>query len=188
VAIAITLLVIPLIELPAHVDEYHSVGALVRVNQAEIWAFLLSFTVVSRFWFAQRSVVRRLVGFHERIAVLLMLWALTIVFLAFPTGLVAEDGSSAVTKVLYIGTMVLSTSLIAAVQLVLARRTDLTDGTTAVDPSSGVSNALVLALALVITLVVPATSYYPLLLLLVADRAAAVWRRWRGGAASMTTS
>jgi uncharacterized membrane protein len=180
VAIAITLLVLPLVELPMHVDEYDSVADLVRHNQAAIWAFLLSFEVVPRFWFVQHRAVRRMVGYHGAVGVLLMLWTLTIVFLPFPTGLVAEAGDSAVTKVLYIGTMVVSTALIAGVQAVLARHRDLTEGDP--DPSAGIANAVMLLLALAITLLVPATSYYPLLLLLLADRLAAGWRRVRGRA------
>jgi uncharacterized membrane protein len=107
VAIAITLRVLPLFELPMHVDEYDSVADLVRHNQAAIWAFLLSFVVVSRFWFVQHRAVRRMVGYHGAVGVLL---------------------------------------------------------------------------ALAITLLVPATSYYPLLLLLLADRLAAGWRHVRGRA------
>jgi uncharacterized membrane protein len=186
VAIAITLLVLPLVELPAHADDYGSVGALLRDHQSDIWAFLLSFVVVSRFWFAQHHAVRHLVGYHGRVAGLLMLWALTIVFLPFPTGLVADEGGSATTKVLYIGTMVATTALIGAVQAVLARRTELTDGTEHADPTGAVANALMLVLALAVTLAIPATSYYPLLLLLAADPVADRWRRWR--AASMRSS
>jgi uncharacterized membrane protein len=179
VAIAITLLVLPLVELSADVDEYDSVADLLRANQAEIWAFLLSFVVVSRFWFVQHRAVRHLVGWNERVGGLLMLWALTIVFLPFPTSLVAAASDSALTKVLYVGTMILSTLLVAAVQMVLARHAELTDGREAADPTNGVANAVALMVALAIMLVVPASSYFPLLLLVVADRGADGWRRLR---------
>jgi uncharacterized membrane protein len=185
VAIAITLLVLPLVELPAEADEYDSVGGLLRDHQADIWAFLLSFVVVSRFWFAQHRAVRHLVGYHGRVAGLLMLWALTIVFLPFPTGLVAESGGSAVTKLLYIGTMVVSTALMSVVQAFLARHRELVDGEVGPSATAGIATTAMLLLALALTLLVPATSYYPLLLLL-ADPLAYRWRR--SHAASMSAS
>ena len=120
VAIAITLLVLPLVELTADVDDYDSVEALLRDNQAQIWAFLLSFVVVSRFWFAQHQSMHHVLRYHRRVAGLMMMWALTIVFLPFPTALVAEASDSPMTKVLYIGTMVTTTLLLAAVECVAA--------------------------------------------------------------------
>lgn len=177
VAIAITLLVLPLVELTAEVDEYASVAALVRENQAEIWAFLLSFAVIARLWFVQHDSVRHLVVDDRRISRLLLLWALTIVFLPFPTALVAEASDDPTTKLLYIGTMVLSTAFLTLVEAVLARRPELTDGRDDADPVNGAANVVMLLLALGITLLVPATSYVPLLLLLAAGPAARAWRR-----------
>jgi uncharacterized membrane protein len=180
VAIAITLLVLPLVELTADVDDYASVGDLLRDNQAEIWAFLLSFVVLSRFWFVQHGTLRHVVSYHHRLGGLLMLWALTVVFLPFPTALVAEASDSPVTKTLYIGTMIATTLLLTAVEWLLHRRPDLTDGESAVQPLRGLANAFALVLALVITLLVPATSYLPLLLLVAVDPIADRVGRLRG--------
>jgi uncharacterized membrane protein len=179
VAIAITLLILPLIELPRHAGQYASVGELLQDNEADIWAFLLSFAVVSRLWFVQHRAVRHLVGYDERVAGVLMLWALTIVFLPFPTGLVAEAGDSTVTKALYIGTIFVSTVLVTCVQALLGRHPQLTDGGEEVDLSPGIANAALLVVALVLAVAVPVTSYFPLLLLIAADWLAAAWRRWR---------
>jgi len=180
VAIAITLLVLPLVELTADIDEYGSVADLLRENQAEIWAFLLSFAVIARLWFVQHDSVRHVVAYDRRIARLLLLWGLTIVFLPFPTALVAEAADDELTKVLYIGSMVLSTAFLTMIEVYLVRRPEITDGHDDADPVNGAANVLMLALALLITLVVPATSYFPLLLLLAAGPAADLWRRVRG--------
>lgn len=179
VAIAITLLVLPLVELTAEIDDYASVNALLRENQAEVWAFLLSFAVIARLWFVQHDSVRHVVGYDRRLARLLLLWALTIVFLPFPTALVAETPDDSTTKLLYIGSMVLSTAILTLVEARLARHPGLTDGDDDADPVNGAANVAMLSAALVITLVVPATSYAPLLLLLAADPAARAWRRLR---------
>ena len=180
VAIAITLLVLPLVELTADVDEYESVRDLLRDNQAEIWAFLLSFAVIARLWFVQHDSVRHVTVYDRTVVNLLMLWGLTIVFLPFPTALVAEAADDELTKLLYIGTMVLSVVLLTLVEAYLVRRPELTDGRDDADPVNGASNVVMLVLALVITLTFPATSYFPLLLLIAADPVAAGWRRVRG--------
>ncbi|QBR91653.1 TMEM175 family protein [Nocardioides euryhalodurans] len=181
VAIAITLLVLPLVELTAQIDDYDSVGALLRENQAEVWAFLLSFVVIARLWVVQHDSVRHVAVQDGRVMRLLLLWALTIVFLPFPTALVAAAADDGVTKLLYIGTMVLSTTCLTLVEVVLVRHPELTDGDDEADPVYGAANVAMLLLALVITLAVPATSYFPLLLLLAADPAARTWHRLRGG-------
>ena len=180
VAIAITLLVLPLVELTADIEEYESVRDVLRENQAEIWAFLLSFAVIARLWFVQHDSVRHVTVYDRKIVNLLLLWGLTIVFLPFPTALVAEASDDEVTKLLYIGSMVLSTVFLTLIEAYLVRHPELTDGHDDADPVNGASNVVMLVLALVITLTIPATSYFPLLLLLVTDRVADGWRRVRG--------
>lgn len=180
VAIAITLLVLPLVELTGEVDEHDSVSGLLQENRAEIWAFLLSFAVIARLWFVQHDSVRHVVAYDRRVARLLLLWALTIAFLPFPTALLSEAADDTVTKLLYIGSMVLSTFFITLVEAHLVRHPELTDGAGDADPVNGAANVAMLLLALAVSLAVPATSYFPLLLLLAADRVADGWRRLRG--------
>jgi uncharacterized membrane protein len=180
VAIAITLLVLPLVELTADIDDYDSVRGLLRDNQAEIWAFLLSFAVIARLWFVQHDSVRHVMLYDRRVARLLMLWGLTIVFLPFPTALVAEAPDDRATKLLYIGSMVLSTVFLTLIEAYLVRHPELTDGHDDADPVNGAANALMLTLALVVAVAVPASSYFPLLLLFAADPAGNAWRRLRG--------
>lgn len=188
VAIAITLLVLPLVELTADLDEYGSVNDLLRENQAEVWAFLLSFVVVSRFWLAQHDSVRHVVRFDRHAAGLLMLWALTIVFLPFPTALTAEADDNATTKILYIGTLIATMLALAAFEGYLRAHPEITDGDPEgdLDPLVGMVNVAMLVLALAITLAVPAASYFPLLLLLVAGPVAGGLRGWRGGGSRRT--
>lgn len=180
VAIAITLLVLPLVELTADIGEFDTVGELLDEHQTQIWAFLLSFVVIARLWFVQHQTVRHVLRYHSRVAHLLMLWVLTIVFLPFPTALVATSGSSALTKVLYIGSMVVSTAVLALVEAFLVRHPELTDGDDDADPVGGVANVLLLLVALGVSIAVPATSYFPLLLLLLSGPAVDGWRRLRG--------
>ena len=160
-----------------------SVAELLTANKADFAAFVLSFAVIARLWFLQHGTVRHLVAYDARIARLLVLWMLTVVFLPFPTGLVAEAPDEALTKVLYIGTILASTLLLALVEGVLTRHPELTDGSDDADPLEGLANAVVLLIALIISVAVPATSYLPLILLVWAGHLAEGWRRLRGRAA-----
>ena len=165
VAISITLLVLPLVDLTRDLTENESVAHLLHTHQPELWSFLLSFVVIARLWFAQHQTVRPLVASHEHVSALLVLWMLTIAFLPFPTALVAKAGHQPATKVLYIGTMALSTLATGLISVVMRRNPQITDGQAPPDAEPGVISGLLLVLALVITLVFPATSYFPLLLL-----------------------
>lgn len=179
VAIAVTLLVLPLVELTAEIEDYASIGALVEHNQGEFWAFLLSFVVVSRFWFAQHRTARHLRRYDRTVAGLIMAWALTIVFLPFPTALLAEAGDETATKVLYIGTLAATMTLLTVLVWHLRLHPGLVDDTDELDPVDGAANVVMLLLALAISIAVPAASYTPLLLLLAAEPAARAYREIR---------
>jgi uncharacterized membrane protein len=165
VAIAITLLVLPLVELTSDFREDESVALLLRHHQAQLWSFLLSFVVIARLWFSQHEAVKSLLLSHKYIYALLVFWMLTIAFLPFPTSLVAKAGHEPITKVLYIGTIALSTLATGLVSWVMRRNPQITDGSGRADAEPGVVSGVLLLLALVITLAIPATSYFPLLLL-----------------------
>jgi uncharacterized membrane protein len=167
VAIAITLLVLPLVDLTQDMTADESVAYLLRTHQPELWSFLLSFVVIARMWVAQHRTSRPLVASHYTVSALLLLWALTIAFLPFPTALVAKAGHQPATKILYIGTIALGTLAIELVSWVMKRNPQITDGARkSAAESSGVITGVLLLLALAITLTFPATSYFPLLLLL----------------------
>ncbi|MBO1755956.1 TMEM175 family protein [Allobranchiibius sp. CTAmp26] len=178
VAIAITLLVLPLADLASGVTDNQSVAALMRVHQAQIWSFLLSFAVIARLWFAQHRAVRHLQDADRAVSWLLVVWTLTIVFLPFPTALVAEAGHQATVKVLYIGTIAVSMAIIGVIAGVIRRRPGLADGEGLPQVEPSAVSALLFGVALVVTLVVPATSYYPLLLLLAESPLLRLYRRW----------
>ena len=164
VAIAITLLVLPLVELIGDVGDQR-VADLLREHQAQFWSFLLSFVVIARLWLVQRSAVTHLARLDRRVVTLLLVWTLTIVFLPFPTALVAQTSDQSVTRVLYIGTVLLSVVALALAELVIVRRPEITDGL-GVPPLEGtVVNVALLVLALVVTLVFPVVGYFSLLLL-----------------------
>jgi uncharacterized membrane protein len=171
VAIAITLLVLPLVDIAADVGD-GSVADLLSEHAPQMYGFLLSFLVIAQLWVTHHAIVSGLAR-HERWLVRLTLtWALTIVFLPFATALVAEAPDEAATKVLYMGTMAVSSALLGAIAWVIARRPELSDTDRLPDPSIAATNVVAFLVALTISVTVPVTGYWPLLLLLLADPAA----------------
>lgn len=168
VAIAITLLVLPLAEVGSEIHD-SSVADLLAQHWIDILGFLLSFTVIARLWVAQHRVVSSLVRQSRALVWLLLAWTLTIVFLPFPTTLAAGTSNDSLAKVLYIGTMALSSALLSAIAYAVGRDRTLrdTDAKPDVRPSAGITIGFLLALAIMVAF--PVTSYWPLLLLLLVD-------------------
>jgi uncharacterized membrane protein len=184
VAIAVTLLVLPLVDVAGELGQVGhdpSVVRLLQDHQAQIWAFLLSFAVIANLWFTQHHVVRAVVATDPVVTRLMVAWLLMIVFLPFPTALVAEEGSQAATKVLYIGTMTVSSLLIGLMNRRIKATRSIRDSDDAPDPTVAWVTTGLFALALAVTLLVPATSYFPLLLLLLTDVLVGRYRRMRHG-------
>jgi uncharacterized membrane protein len=168
VAIAITLLVLPLVEVGAEIGE-GSVADLVAAHGIDLLGFLLSFTVIARLWLAQHHIVRSLVRQNRLVVLLLLAWTLTIVFLPFPTALVVGTSGDSVAKLLYIGTMAVSSSLLAVLAWAIGRDRTLRDDEARPDSLSAAATAVAFLLALVLSVVFPVLGYWPLLLLLLTD-------------------
>jgi hypothetical protein len=93
--------------------------------------------------------------------------------LPFPTALVAgphDAGDEATTKVLYVGTMAVGALLLGLIAVVISRHRELRDSSETPDSVHAFGTCAAFVLALVVMLAVPATSYWPLLLLMVSDR------------------
>ena len=165
VAIAITLLVLPLTEVGDSVQD-HDVGALLRERGDDLFSFFLSFAVIAQLWLAQHALVSSLIRQTPAVVRLLILWTLTVVFLPFPTALVTATGNNSVlVKMLYIGTMAVNAALLTLLARVIGRDRTLRD--TDAEPGSVQAAATTVAflIALVVSITVPAFGYWPLLLL-----------------------
>jgi uncharacterized membrane protein len=176
VAIAITLLVLPLAELAADLGD-QSVTHLLRTHQGQLWSFLLSFVVIARLWFVQHHSLRNVLIAPDRLGPLLMLWTATIVFLPFPTTLLPDAGSQALTKLLYIGTITLNVAVVAVMDLLVRRNPTVTGGQAPPDLASAVANVILLVVALILALLLPGSSYYTLLLLVLDRQLLSLWNR-----------
>jgi uncharacterized membrane protein len=179
VAIAITLLVLPLAEVGREVQD-GDVARLLREHVDDIIGFLLSFVVIARLWLAQHRIVSCLVRQSAVVVRLLLLWTFTIVVLPFPTALIASTSNNTLAKVLYIGTMALSSAVLALIARAIGSDRRLRDTEAGPEAVHAAATAVTFLLALVVSVVFPAASYWPLLLLVLVDPV--LGRLWRRGA------
>jgi uncharacterized membrane protein len=129
VAIAMTLLVLPLVEVSGDVDANH-----LREFSSEhgnlLLSFVISFLVIYRFWAAHGSAFARLYAAQEEgetqfggppgLSQLNMWWLLVIAFLPFPTALVGRELTTS-SAPLYVGTMAVLSLLTTAIAIVVDR-------------------------------------------------------------------
>jgi uncharacterized membrane protein len=172
VAIAITLLVLPLVDA---VGEAVAAGEdsveVVTGNLDQIFSFLLSFVVIARLWTAHHRLFAGVAAARGGVVWLDMLWALTIVVLPFPTEMVGGYGADRFAVGLYIGTILVSSACLTALAVALHGRLVGGAGTMTV----------LLALAFLLAVLVPGVAYWALLLLFLAPVLDRLWRRWRPG-------
>jgi uncharacterized membrane protein len=168
VAIAITLLVLPLVDLTN--DYTGTTRDLLTEHRAQFLAFGLSFVVIFRFWWSQHRMLADVTESSPAIVRSLAVWVFTIVVLPFPTALVAIDTEDdTATRILYIGTLTVSAAALALLAWSIGRTRQTSERTRRLDTAGAVFNAVYLLIALTISVAVPATSYYPLLLLLLSS-------------------
>ena len=147
----------------------------------KISEFHLTLLNIAALWLAQHRTLRTVVAHDPLVTRLMLAWTLTIVVLPFPTALVAQSGSQAATKILYVGTMALSSVLLALMSWAIGRNRSIRDSDETPDLAGAVGTAAAFVVALVVSLAIPATGYYPLLLLLVPGPLIDLWRRRRTG-------
>jgi uncharacterized membrane protein len=180
VAIALTLLVLPLVDIP-HARPGEPLATLLRDNAGEIGAFFLSFVVIARLWTAHHSL---LLPARQHDGVLLgitLFWLLTIVFLPFPTELLGSYQGRGVSA-LYIGTLLANAVALSATSAWLDRRPELVEPDARTREPALVHwvTAILLALAMVLAVGVPAVGMWALLLLFLSGPGEAVARRIAG--------
>lgn len=178
VAIAITLLVLPLVDLAPELRDV-SAAHLLTAHEAEIGAFLLSFVVIAGFWFSQHDIIGSVIAHDRLVTRMMMVWTLTIVVLPFPTAMVSIAGHEAVTKVFYIGTMALNSAVLAVMAWAVGRNRSIRDSDERPDVLPGMLSAAGFVVALAVSLIFPGTGYYPLLILLAPQPAINLWRARR---------
>jgi uncharacterized membrane protein len=95
VAIALTLLVLPLLDIARGLTVTHaSLHTIVQSHGDDFLAFAVSFLVIARFWRVHRRLYEALSHLDEGLIVLNLAWLFGIVFLPVPTALLVAAKNS----------------------------------------------------------------------------------------------
>lgn len=175
VAIAATLLILPLVDTASSMGSSDVAGLLAEHWNA-LFAFVLSFAVICRFWLVHHGMFNQLDGFTRPLLWVNFVWMLSIAFLPFPTEMIAFSGiDHPVASGLYVGTMLVTSAASTAQQWIAIRTPSIqapdVRGTLSIAP--GLSATLALLVVLVIVVVLPDVGLWALLLLIPAG--------WIGG-------
>ncbi|WP_158220494.1 TMEM175 family protein [Kineosporia sp. A_224] len=180
VAIACTLLVLPLVDLATQ-DAGAPLDSLLGDHLGELGAFALSFAVIARLWVAHHRLFERVGAYDTTLVRLTLAWLFTVAFLPFPTAILATQSGHG-PSTLYVGTLTLSSLALAStaawVSAHPALRRDVTQATAADEPHW--TTAVLFVTAFALTALVPRASVWPLLLLLLSGPIDALRRRRSG--------
>lgn len=125
VAIAMTLLVLPLVEAVPEVD-LDDVGAFAAGHISLFVSFVLSFLVILLFWAAHHRFFPFVADMTPSLRMLNAVWLLVVAFVPFPTALIGRGPTTSTTPV-YIGTILVLGIVSAAMMHVVARATAIPD-------------------------------------------------------------
>ena len=128
VAIAMTLLILPLMESVGDAAADHlSSFEWLNQNAGQLFSFALSFVLIANFWLTHH---RLFAGIHRVTNGLLWLtiaWMFTIVWLPIPTALLGQLETDAGQEILYIGTLALTSLVMFLSRLYVLRHPSLHD-------------------------------------------------------------
>jgi uncharacterized membrane protein len=179
-AIAITLLILPLVDLVPAADAAAPPLDFLHDHLAELLAFTLSFAVIARLWMAHHSLFEHVAAYSAPLRTLSLVWAFTIVVLPLPTAMVAHWQPVATIVGFYIGTMFISSCLLTAMMLLVRRNPHLQNVANPLESTRILSSLLSSAeflVALVIGTVFREVNFFALLLLFASTPILAIVRR-----------
>jgi uncharacterized membrane protein len=174
VAIAATLLVLPLVDVAVDIDSQPP-GPVLADHAGDLLAFGLSFVVIYQFWLVHHAIYEPVVRYTPLLAWLNGLWLLSIVFLPFPTQLIGSASPrEALTHGLYVGTLLVTTAANTLVHWVINANPEVrAPGAPARSMGPSLVQLAGMATVFVVTVAVPSWGVWPLLLLVPAGWVAA---------------
>jgi uncharacterized membrane protein len=181
VAIAITLLVLPLVELVPEVKaEGGDAVSVIQDHHQEISTFLLSFVVIASFWLGHHRVFEHVRAYTIGMMRLNLLWLLTIVVLPFPTEIIGAFDSSQFTAGLYTGTILALSICQSGLTWMVHGHKELENPENPVGRTELTASLMLTgltAVAFILAAFVPGVRFYALLLLLVSPVLMRIWKR-----------
>jgi uncharacterized membrane protein len=164
VAIAATLLVLPLVD--ALAPGARASALLSATISPMLFAFVLSFFVIYRFWTAHHLIFRSGAPLTSALRWLNLVWLFSIVFLPVPTRLIGSKTKDPGSDILYIATLLVAVLTTEASHWLIARAAGQPAKQRAM---SVVAMPVATVAALVLAIAVPDVGLWALLLLFPAD-------------------
>jgi uncharacterized membrane protein len=127
VAIAITLLVLPLVDLPGEL----ATTPFRTVMSEHSWSLIgfgVSFLVIARLWRVHHQIFERVRDYNRALVWLNFTWLFTIVLLPFPTALLGSNDLPDATRPIdtfYLATLTVSSAALAGMTLLIDRVAEL---------------------------------------------------------------
>jgi uncharacterized membrane protein len=170
VAIAMTLLILPLMEsVGVAVGDHLTAFEWLSRNGGQLFSFALSFALIANFWITHHDLFAGVHRVTTSFIWLTIAWMFTIVWLPIPTALGGQLQRDAGQEVLYIGTLALTSLAMFMSRLFVLRHPALHDIAEARLRSGLAADLIKLAmflLVLAVALVFPIVGYWAMLLLL----------------------
>jgi uncharacterized membrane protein len=181
VAIAVTLLVLPLVDVvPGTAARGDRAVEVITGHGPELFSFALSFAVIIRLWMVHHRIFRHVRAYSTPLMLCDIGWLFTIVVLPFPKEMVGVYGTDRFTVGFYIGTIVLASVFQTALNLVIRADPEVESETDPLAPEymvASVTATALLALAWVLSVTVPGLSYWTLCLLFLSSLVERTWLR-----------
>jgi uncharacterized membrane protein len=167
VAIALTLLVLPLVDLARDAARVGA-GTMLAHDYYAIYTFLLSFVVIAVIWLEHHRLFELLVDYSSALLSCNLVWLFAVVALPFSTEAIqAAPAADRVATGLYIGNLLLAFLMIAAMHLTARRDPRIVhpERREGFEVTSSIVLACLCALALAVALLVPGVGMWALFLL-----------------------
>ena len=170
VAIAITLLILPLVDLASQIGR-QPFSDFVQNNFWQILAFLISFAVIARFWVVHHRMFESVRSYDAPIVWFNFLWLLAIVAIPFSANVLSNGaGERPDVYALYIGNMIVASVAMRLMGGELWRHPELMteEGRATVDRTAGLAELILMVAALILAVLIPAVNMFWLFLLFLA--------------------
>ncbi|KAA9089233.1 TMEM175 family protein [Microbacterium radiodurans] len=163
VAIAMTLLILPLMEgVTESAGHDHTTWEWLVDQREQLQSFVISFVLIAMFWMLHHRLFVAVQRMTAALTWITIGWMLTIVWMPVVTALTGQVDDDPLQKILYIGTLVATSAVLLITRIHLARHPDLHDASRAdlrAGMSIDVSMIVLFGVALAVGLLWPAVGY-----------------------------
>src|SRR3954463_14143504 len=169
VAIAITLLVLPLVDVLGGAQAGRDLASVFSDEAGRVVTFFLSFALIARRWLAHHRIVEGVGAYDGAFLLVNLAWSLTIVLIPFATQVAGSFPPQPLAVLVYTGTVTLSSACLLAIGLRVWRRPELRRDADEppVPPLALLGTTGALVVALLAGTLLPSVNYWALGLLVV---------------------